>query len=212
MDKAVKNYLDIRVKKVLDEMKKRNMEGYYCETKEAALKKALEIIEPGSKVSLGGSQTLSQIGLIDKLRLGNFNLLDRASAKTPDEIDDIYNKAFSCDYYLMSSNAITLDGKLINMDGNGNRVAALIYGPKNVIVIAGINKLVENEEQGIIRVRQTASPINAIRLNKNTPCKSTAICHNCKEDDCICCNLVITRMSRIKNRIKVILVGQELGY
>lgn len=208
----LEKYYSIKGNKVVIAMEKRNMEAYYCNTKENALKKAMEIIATGSIVSWGGSQTISQIGLIDELKRGNYNLLDRDLAKTPEQANDIYRKAFYADYYLTSSNAITIDGKLINMDGNGNRVAAIMYGPKNVIVILGMNKIESDESQAIKRVRSIAAPINAIRLNKNTPCVSTGNCHDCKEDDCICCNLVITRMSKIKNRIKVIIVGEELGY
>ncbi len=205
-------YFSLKGNKVIEAIKKRNMDAYYCNTKEDALNKALEIIQTNSTICFGGSQTIFQIGLIDQLKSSNYNLLDRASANTPEEINEIYRKAFYSDYYLTSSNAITLDGKLINMDGNSNRVAALVYGPKNVIVVAGMNKVEDTEEKAIKRVRSIASPINAIRLNMNTPCVETGICHDCKEENCICCNLVITRMSRQKGRIKVILVGEELGF
>lgn len=211
MNPKQKFYL-LKSEKLIEAVTKRKMEAYYCDTKQDALKKSLEIIKEGSTISWGGSQSVAEIGLIDELRKGNYNLLDRATAQTQEEIHQIYFKAFNADYYLMSTNALTLDGKLVNMDGNGNRVAALIYGPKNVIIVTGINKIVETEEQAIKRVRSIASPMNAIRLNTSTPCNSTATCYDCKDDNCICCNLVITRMSRIKNRIKIIIVGEELGY
>ena len=125
---------------------------------------------------------------------------------------DFYSKIVTCDYYFMSSNAITLDGQLVNIDGRGNRVACLIDGPKNVIIIAGMNKIVTDVEAGIERVRNYASPPNNIRLGYNTPCAQLGRCANCLVDDCICCQIVITRKSKIPGRIKVILVGEELGY
>jgi len=205
-------YYSMRAEKVINSLQKRRMLGYYCQTKQEALNKALEIITPKSTVSWGGSQSIFEIGLIEKLKEGDYTLFDRAKAKTQEEINEVYRKAFSADYYLMSSNAITLDGKLINIDGNSNRVAALVYGPSNVIIIAGMNKVVDNEELAMKRARNIAAPVNAIRLNTNTPCVTTGSCHDCKEAQCICCNIVITRMSRVQNRIKVILVGEELGF
>lgn len=209
---ALQKYYSMRAEKVIKSLQKRRMLGYYCQTKEEALNKAMEIITPKSTISWGGSQSIMEIGLIDKLKAGDYTLFDRATVQTKEEIDEIYKKAFSADYYLMSSNAITLDGKLVNIDGNSNRVAALVYGPSNVIIVAGMNKIENTEELALKRARNIAAPINAIRLNTNTPCASTGNCHDCKEDECICCNTVITRMSRIKDRIKVILVGEELGY
>ena len=127
-------------------------------------------------------------------------------------LNEIYRKAFCCDNYIMSTNAITYDGELVNIDGTGNRVAALIYGPKNVVVIAGMNKVTDNVENAYKRARSHASVPNAIRLDMNTPCKATGLCSDCTSPDCICCQAVITRYSRIKGRIKVILVGESLGY
>lgn len=209
---ALQKYYSMRAEKVIKSLQKRRMLGYYCQTKEEALNKAMEIITPKSTISWGGSQSIMEIGLIDKLKAGDYTLFDRATVQTKEEIDEIYKKAFSADYYLMSSNAITLDGKLVNIDGNSNRVAALVYGPSNVIIVAGMNKIENTEELALKRARNIAAPINAIRLNTNTPCASIGNCHDCKEDECICCNTVITRMSRIKDRIKVILVSEELGY
>ncbi len=198
--------------KLIKNLEKRNMEGYYCSSKEEALKKILSLIEDHSSVAWGGSMTLSDIGVIDKLHENNtLTLYDRARV-TNEEVPSIYLAAFSSDYYLMSTNAITRDGTLINIDGTGNRVAALIYGPKNVIVVAGINKIAENEADGILRARNVAAPLNTIRLNKNTPCIVDGTCHDCLSNDCICMHTVITRNSRVKNRIKVILVGEPLGY
>jgi L-lactate utilization protein LutB len=198
---------------VIKHFSKRKIEGYYCPTSKDAVEKIIEIIQEGSTVAWGGSMTLNEIGLFDELDNTNkYSLIDKRTAKSRDEAEKLYHEAFNADYYLMSSNAITLDGELINIDGNGNRVAALIYGPKNVIVVAGINKIVTDEDTGIKRVRNMSAPPNTSRLNLTTPCVQTGKCHDCLSDECICCQTVITRMSRKPNRIKVILVGEELGY
>lgn len=197
---------------LMKEFKKRRIEAYYCDTKESAKDKVLELVKEGSTISWGGSMTLHDINLFNTLKDGDYTLLDRSLAKSPEEVDRIYHEALAADYYLMSSNAITLDGKLVNIDGNGNRIAALIYGPRNVIVVAGMNKVVLDEDAALKRIRNEASPINTVRLNKNTPCSHTGKCADCLSDDCICCQALITRMSRVPNRIKVILVGEELGY
>jgi hypothetical protein len=156
--------------------------------------------------------SLVEAGILDTLEsVGCYTLLDRSKV-APDQVDDIYRAAFSCDYYLMSSNAVTMDGKLVNVDGNSNRVAALAYGPKHVILIVGMNKIVKNEEEARSRIHNFASPQNAIRLSKSTPCRETGYCHDCLSPDCICCNTVITRNSRHPGRITVVLVGEPLGY
>jgi len=197
---------------VLKGFQKRFIEGYYCETAAEAKKLALSLVPTNSKVSFGGSVTLEESGVLAELRSReDITLYDRATATTPEENKQIMHDALSCDYYFMSSNAITTDGELVNIDGNGNRVAALIYGPENVIIIAGMNKIVKNVEEGISRTRNIASPQNCIRLNKNTPCAVNGVCGNCLADT-ICDQIVITRASRVPNRIKVILIGEELGF
>lgn len=208
-----KAYYEVVSKTIIKNLEKRRMEGYYCETSADALKLALSFVKPGMKVSNGGSMTLNECGLMDALRKkSDITFLDRATGKTPEEVQDILHQALLSDCYFMSTNAITLDGELVNIDGSGNRVAALIYGPKEVIIIAGINKIVSDVTSGYQRVKDIASPPNCLRLNKNTPCSLTGKCGNCLGDDCICSQTVITRRSGIKGRIKVILVGEELGY
>ena len=198
---------------IIKNLEKRRMEGYYCATAAEAKEKALSLIGAGSSVSFGGSMTLEECGVLDVLRKReDIKLYDRDRAKTPDEVGVIYRQAFSADTFLMSTNAITLDGELINIDGRGNRVAALIFGPAQVIVIAGMNKVTTDETAGIARVRNMASPANCIRLNKNTPCSVTGRCGDCYGEESICSQLVVTRRSSEKGRIKVILVGEELGY
>jgi hypothetical protein len=207
-----KKYYQKKAENIIKNFEKRNIEGFYFATAAEAVEKILEIIEEDSSVSWGGSMTLEEIGVFEKLENRNLELLDRAKAKNLTEKENIYHRALSADYYLMSSNAITQSGKLVNIDGRGNRAAALIYGPKNVIIAAGMNKVVIDEETALKRVKNQAAPANVTRLNKNTPCLETGRCHECQVDDTICCQTVITRRSGSKNRIKVILIGEELGY
>ena len=156
--------------------------------------------------------TLDEIGLLDELQNSDYILYDRNKVSNEEERTAMNARIITSDYYFMSSNAITLDGKLVNVDGYGNRVACLIWGPKNVIVIAGMNKVVTDEKAAIDRARNMAAPPNTVRLHKKTPCAELGRCANCLTEDCICSNTVITRRSQIPNRIKVILVGEELGY
>ncbi|MEJ6951896.1 lactate utilization protein [Natronospora cellulosivora (SeqCode)] len=209
---AKKEYYRVSAEGVIKNFKKRNIEGFYCSSSDEAAEKVMELIEEGSTVSWGGSMTMGEIGLFEKLKDANLELLDRSTAETPEETAEIYFKAFNCDYYLMSSNAITQDGKLVNIDGNSNRVAALCFGPKNIIIVAGMNKVVKDEESAMKRVRNLAAPMNAIRLEQQTPCSKTGHCHDCLVEDCICCQVLVTRKSRHDNRIKVILIGEELGF
>lgn len=209
----LKQFYSIQANSIIKKLEQRNMEGHYCETSEEALKKALSLMEPNSVISWGGSETIKEIGLISELTHQPYTLLDRSIATSVEETREIYLKAFNADYYLMSANAITLDGEIVNIDGTGNRVAALIYGPKNVIVIAGMNKIVTNQQAAVDRIRNFASPPNAIRIGHNqTPCSKTGKCNDCTSEQCICCHVVVTRYSRLPNRIKVILVGESLGY
>lgn len=197
---------------IIDKFNTRGIEGYYCNTKEEALGIAKRFLTPGCSVSWGGSETLKEIGLIDGLEASDYVIYDRKSAKNEEEARELYGKIVTVDYFFMSSNAITLDGQLVNIDGAGNRVACLIHGPANVIIVAGMNKIATDVESAIARVRNMAAPANTVRLNKNTPCSTLGRCANCLSDDCICDQIVITRKSIKPNRIKVILVGEELGY
>jgi hypothetical protein len=198
--------------KVVQALQRRNIEGYYCSTGKSACEKALELMPPKSSVGYGGSVTINEIGLLDAVKNGDYTLIDRDAAQSPEEKRRLELEALSADFFLMSSNAVAMDGTLVNIDGKGNRVAALVYGPKNVIIVAGINKIATNEEQAFQRARKTAAPINAIRLKTLTPCVATGICQNCLEDQCICRHIVVTRMSNGHNRIKTIIVGEDLGF
>ena len=204
----------LKAETIIKNLKKRNIEGVYCATKDDALKQALSYIEKGSVVSWGGSESVKEIGLRDAVSSGDYEVVDRSLAKDYDEQRELFSKAVLADYYLMSSNAITLDGELINIDGTGNRVACLSYGPKHIVMIVGMNKVVNNVEDGIARVRNFASPPNTIRLGLKTPCSLTGRCGDCYGDTCICSQIVITRRqsAAMKDRIKLILVGEDLGY
>lgn len=198
---------------MIQNLAKRNMEGYYADTKEEAVKLIMEqFLTKGKTVCFGGSMTLNESGLMDAVREGDCILYDRTTAKTPEELRDMKAKMINSDYFLMSTNAITMDGELVNIDGHGNRVSYLCYGPENVIILAGMNKVVSTVEDGVRRVRDIASPPNTVRLGKNTPCARTGRCGNCYGEDSICSQIVITRRSSVKNRIKVVLVSEEMGY
>lgn len=197
---------------IIKNLEKRNVEGYYFETAADCTKAILTEIPSGAIIGWGGSESLKECGLMDAIHHGSYELLDRSSAKTPEESRQIYARTVLADYFLMSTNAITLDGELINIDGNGNRVACLIQGPSHVIVVAGMNKVVPDVASGVARVRNVASPANAIRLDRKLPCAATGVCQDCLSSECFCCQIVITRRSMHPGRIKVYLVGEELGY
>ena len=197
---------------IIKNLEKRNMEGYFFETGAECVKAITDLIEEDSQISWGGSESIKECGLLDALKKGNYTLIDRLTAKSPEESRELYVKAALSDYYLMSTNAITMDGELINIDGNGNRVACLIHGPKHIIIVAGMNKVVSDVEAGYARVRDIATPANTKRLNKNTPCFHTGRCGDCLSPECICNQVVITRRSGHPGRIKVFLVAEDLGY
>ena len=197
---------------IIKNMAKKNLEGYYCATSAEAVEKALSLMPEGSSVTWGGSMTLAECGLMDALKTANYEIIDRDIAKTPEESRVMYSKQVLADYFLMSTNAITIDGELVNIDGRSNRVSCLCWGPQNVIIIAGMNKVAPDVESAIKRVRNMAAPANCVRLNKNTPCAQTGKCGDCYSQESICSQVLITRRSSAPNRIKVILVGEELGY
>ena len=205
-------YYENAAETIIKNLKKRRMEGFYCATKEEAVKKALELMPKGASIGWGGSMTLEETGIMKAIREADYEIIDRDAAKTDTERKEVYSKIVSCDYFLMSTNAITLDGELINIDGRANRISFLCFGPEHVLVVAGMNKVVSDVDSGIKRVHDIASPPNAVRLHRNTPCAKTGRCGDCFSDDCICAQTLVTRMSLIPNRIQVILVGEELGY
>ena len=197
---------------IIKKLNMRKMEGYYCKNVEEAKAKMLELIGNEKKtVGYGGSMTLNENGFKDSVTAAGHEIIIRENYKTPEEEKELKSKLTNADFFLMSTNAITLDGELVNIDGRGNRVSYLIYGPDNVIVIAGMNKVVSTVEDGYRRIRNIATPPNCNRLDCKTPCATTGKCGECFTDS-ICCEFVTTRMSRVPNRIKVILVGETLGY
>lgn len=195
--------------KVIKELKKRNIQGFYYETKEKAVEKVLEIIPKNSVISWGGSATLTEIGLIDLLKNGEYNVLDAHAGKDAAEMDKIAHQALNVDYYIMSANAISASGELVNADGIGNRTAALIYGPKNVIVIVGINKVEQNLDAAVLRVKTESAPLTVLKYNKSEIASFEELLDKA---EIACSQLVITNMSTFKDRIKVIIIGESLGF
>lgn len=191
---------------------KRKFKGYYCENRQDALNQALELIPEGASVTHGGSETIKEIGLLDAVKNGNYNYINRSKAKTLQEKRELAAKGIMAHTFLTGTNAITMSGELVNVDATSNRVSLMCFGPEQVIVIAGMNKVVANIEAGIYRSQNIAAPINAIRLNRKTPCYDTGHCGNCYVEDCMCSNIVVSRHSAIPDRIKVILVGENIGY
>lgn len=197
---------------VVKSLKERHFDAYYYPTSREAVEKLLELIPKEDTVSWGGSQTLSELNVQGILKEEGYSIIDRDSAKTPEERMDLMRKSLLSDTYLMSSNAISEDGQLFNIDGNGNRVAALCFGPKSVIVVAGMNKVVKSIEDAYTRARNIAAPANCQRFESaKTPCHVNGSCADCKSPDSICSYMVRTRVCRPANKIKVILVGEDLG-
>lgn len=199
-------------KRVVKALESRNMEAYYVKTKEEALAKALELIPEGSCVSWGGTMSAKEIGLFEALHSGNYTVLDREEKQTPEEKQEIARQALDCDVFIGSANALSEDGIMVNIDGNANRVAAYAFGPKTVLLIVGMNKVVKTETDAMSRARNEAAPINAQRFGIETPCVKNGSCFDCKSPQCICCQILVTRFSREPKRTKVILVDENLGF
>jgi hypothetical protein len=205
----------LQAEQVIKNFKKRGINGIYCESAAPAIQEICGMIPAGSLVGLGGSETILESGLVDTLRKMDIRLLDRYKKDvSKKEVDEMRRQGFSADIYICSSNAITADGKLVNMDGTGNRVAAMIFGPKKVIIMAGMNKVAANLEAAIARVKNTAAPANSLRVGLETPCSKTGFCQDphCHPPRRICCQLVITEASMTPDRVTVVLVGEALGY
>lgn len=203
---------EVLANRIVKNLESRNMEAYFVKTKEEALKKALELIPEGSSISWGGTASAKEIGLLDAVHEGNYEVYDREEAQTPELKNEIAHKALDCDFFIGSTNALAENGVMVNIDGNANRVAAFAFGPKNVLLIVGMNKVVKSEEDAMSRARNEAAPINAQRFGLDTPCSKNGMCYDCKSPDCICCQILITRYSRAAKRIKVILVDENLGF
>ena len=197
--------------KVVENLKRRHFDAYYCQTADEAKELALSLIPENDVVAWGGSVTLESLGILDAVKKTN-PVIDRDSAATMEELMDLMRKALLCDTFLMSSNAISEDGQLFNIDGNGNRVAALVFGPKSVIVVAGMNKVAKTVEDAESRARNVAAPFNAQRFNLTNPCSVNGSCADCLSASSICASMVRTRICRPAGKIKVVLVGENLGF
>lgn len=197
---------------IIMNLKKRNIEAFYYENSKAMVEDILTKIPAGSSITWGGSESVEECGLMDAIKNGSYTLLDRAAAKTPEEKREFYGRAVMADVFLMSTNAITYNGELINIDGNGNRLACLMQGPKEVFIIAGMNKFVSSIEEGIQRIEHTTAPANVQRLRKDTPCRTLGKCAHCFSESSICSHTVITRRSSHPGRIKLFIVPENLGY
>lgn len=205
--------MDEKIQKTIDNLRRNKMKPYFVESRTELIRVIGELVKGNSLITSGGSMTLKESGVTEFLQKeygGAY--LDRSAGKTPEEVGEIMRKAFVSDTFLTSSNAITEDGELYNVDGNGNRVSAMIFGPKQVIVVAGVNKLVKDLAAAKERVEKIAAPKNTVRLSCDTPCAKTGECMHCRSDARICCSYVTLAQQRVPDRIKVIIVNEELGY
>ena len=209
MNENITKRNELLAQTVIKGLKSRNMTGYYAASKEEAKEIALSLIPEGSSVTMGGGMSVHEIGLVEALKNGNYNFIDR------DAYEDkraAMLAAYDADVFLSSSNAITQDGILVNIDGNANRVSAIAQGPRKVVMIVGMNKVCDDWDGAMKRARNVAAPINTQRFGLNTPCTKTGTCMDCKSPDTICCQFLITRFSRHPGRIHVILVNDNLGF
>ena len=204
-------WCDLLAPRLMKALESRHFEAYYCRTGAEAKEQALNLMPKGSSVTWGGSLTIREIGLTDAVKEQGYTIVDRDLATTVEERFDLMRQGFSCDNYLSSVNAMSEDGEFVNVDGVGNRVAAITFGPKSVILIVGMNKICKTLSDAHTRAKCYASPLNSIRLHLPTPCVQTGTCVNCKIPECCCSYIVTTRMNRIPGRVKVILVGEQLG-
>ncbi|MGM9588757.1 MAG: lactate utilization protein [Faecousia sp.] len=211
METPTQKYYEKRAQVLIKNLKNRHFEAYYCDNREAALAKALELIPEGASVGWGGALSCQQIGLMDAVKKGNYEAYDRETAATAEERVAMAKKCLTVDVFLTGANAISLDGQMVNIDGTGNRVAAIAYGPDSILVVAGMNKVVDTLEDAMRRARTIAAPMNNQRFSNQTPCQITGTCADCKCQDSICNQILITRHCRPEGRIKFIIVGEDLG-
>lgn len=210
---ALKKANDLKIKRTMDALEKNNINAYYAKSIEEAQAIFKSLIEEGSVITAGGSMTAVETGLVDILRNGNYNYIDRErEGITKEEVQVVQRRAFTADYFVTGTNAITENGELFNIDGNGNRVAAISFGPKQVIVVSGANKIVSDAKEARKRVKELSAPANAMRLDCNTPCSVDGICRDCASLQRVCCIEVLTGFQRIKDRIKVIIIDKDLGF
>jgi L-lactate utilization protein LutB len=213
VDKNLNFVNEKKIERTIKSLEKNNMHGYLVKGKEELIQKIEELVDQGATVGIGGSMTLFETGIIDYLRTDRYKLLDRyADGLNGDDMKNIFRQSLLSDAYFTSTNAITEDGGLYNVDGNGNRVAAMLYGPDKVIIIAGVNKIVKNEAEAVERVKNIAAPANTKRLGIKTPCEVTGKCIDCSSEGRICCEYTTIKMQRAKGRIHVIFLNESYGY
>ena len=198
--------------KLIANLERRHFEAYYCNTSAEAVELVTSLVPEGSTVTWGGSASIRDTGITDALKRGPYTVYDRDGITDVHEKEAVYRKAFGCDYYLSSVNAMSEDGVMVNIDGNGNRVAAITWGPRRVILVVGLNKVCQDVPSALARARSTAAPVNAARFDINTPCQADGICHNCHSPESICNYIQFLRNSHPAKRHIVILVGEDLGY
>ena len=212
MEAATKKFYEKRGQVLVKNLQSRQFDAYYCDSKADALAKALELIPKDSTVGWGGAMSAQQIGLLDAVRSGEYHALDRDTCATMEDRVKMMKKCLTADVFLTGANAISLDGQMVNIDGIGNRVAAIVYGPDSVIVIAGMNKVVDTLDDAVGRARTVAAPMNQQRFGLPNPCTCTGVCADCLTETSICNQILITRNCKPAGRIKFVLVGEELGF
>ena len=222
MNENVMKVIEKRMEKTAEALRKNNMEVYIAKDCDETVEIVKSLLKKGETISCGGSATLKESGVMELMQSGEYNFLDRSKAETREEVEEVYRKSFFADTYLTSANAVTENGEIYNVDGNSNRVAAIAYGPKSVVFIVGCNKIVPTLDDAVKRIKKISAPCNGIRLNTNTPCEKNGECisvttgadmaKGCFCEGRMCCNYLVSAYQRHKNRFKVILVAQELGY
>lgn len=212
MSSAKKMYYEKRGQILVKNLKSRHFDAYYCADKQSALEKALELIPKEQSVSWGGCESAVEIGLIQTLQSGVYHTIDRSKGATAEERTKLMKQGMMADVFITGANGLSLDGQMVNIDGTGNRVAPIVYGPDSVIVIAGMNKVEDTLDSAVCRARTVAAPINKQRFDNVTPCAVTGSCADCKAEGCICNQILITRHCRPVGRIKFIIVGEDLGF
>lgn len=222
MDKNLQVTIEKKIEKTVENLRKNNMEAYVVQNCTEAVKLVEGLLKEGETITCGGSATLAESGVMTLMKSGRYNFIDRSVAKSREETEELYRKSFFAETYLTSANAVTESGQLYNVDGNSNRVAAICYGPKSVIFVVGINKLVRDLDEAVKRVKTCAAPANCVRLGCETPCSKTGECislktggdmpSGCASEGRVCCNYVVSSWQRVKNRFKVIIVKESLGF
>lgn len=205
-------FYEVRCQKAVKALIKNGFDAVYVPTKEEAVKKALDLVPQNAKVGVGGSVTIRELGIVDELKARDHELFDHHLVDTPEEKNRMRKGQLTCDVFFSSTNALTLDGKLVNIDGTGNRVASMIFGPGHVVLIVGANKITDDLQQAMIRAKHLAAPMNAMRLNLKTPCATTGYCSDCNSEDRICKVTTIIEYKPDLTNFTVILVGEEIGY